>query len=102
MAIAYDIKLNKTGDLFFKSGDLVVDASDEQHIQDTINAYPGWWKEFPADGVGILSYLKSSGKQQELARSIILQLQADGYTISNPLVAINVDNITINPNAIRI
>lgn len=102
MALAYDIKLNDAGDLLFKNGDLVIDASDEQHIQDTINAFPGWWKEFPADGVGILSYLKSSGTQQDLARSTILQLQADGYTVNNPVVVINPDNISINPNAIRI
>ncbi|HVX01016.1 MAG TPA: hypothetical protein VHA52_11350 [Candidatus Babeliaceae bacterium] len=102
MAIAYDIKLNETGDLLFKNGDIIIDASDEQHIQDTINAFPGWWKEFPADGVGILSYLKSSGKQQELAREIILQLQTDGYTVTNPTVIISTDNISINPNAIRI
>ena len=102
MAVAYDIQLDSTGDLLFTNGDLVIDLSDEQHIQDTINAFPGWWKEFPADGVGIRAYIKSSGQQQELARNILLQLQADGYSVNNPLVTINADSITINPNAIRI
>src|ERR1700744_3188772 len=98
MAAAYDIQLDDTGDLLFANGDLVTGLSDEQHIQDTINAFPGWWKEFPADGVGIISYLKSSGKQQQLARNVQLQLQADGYTVDNPSVNISTDSIIINPN----
>jgi hypothetical protein len=102
MAAAYDIQLDDTGDLLFANGDLLIGRSDEQHIKDTINAFPGWWKEFPADGVGIMAYLKSSGQQQTLARSVRLQLQADGYTVDNPQVAITADSISINPNAIRI
>ena len=34
---------------------MAVFDSDMQHIEDTINANPGEWKEHPADGVGITS-----------------------------------------------
>lgn len=33
--------------------DIQYALSDTQHVQDTINAAPGWWKENPSDGVNI-------------------------------------------------
>ncbi|RYD57026.1 MAG: oxidase [Sphingobacteriales bacterium] len=101
--MAVDYLLDDTGDLLFTGGDLAYGESDPQHIQDTINAYPGWWKEFPADGVGIRSYLNSSGQMQKLAREIKIQLQSDGYAVS-PAPTIDTSNgsMTVYPNATRI
>lgn len=75
--------------------------SDVQHVEDTINAVPGWWKENPSDGVNIRAYLNSDGQAQVLARSISVQLQSDLYIVTNPQV--NFDStgkLLINPNAI--
>lgn len=75
--------------------------SDVQHVEDTINAAPGWWKENPSDGVNIRAYLNSDGQAQVLARSISVQLQSDLYIVTNPQV--NFDStgkLLINPNAI--
>lgn len=99
MALNYDISL-LNNDLLIQNGDFVIAESDEQHIVDTINAFPGWWKEDVADGVGLLQYVKSSGKQQEITRSVKIHLQSDGYQVSNPTVTLDPDGLMIiNPNA---
>jgi hypothetical protein len=100
MASRFDIQL-LNNDLFFNStGDLVIAPSDEQHIEDTINAFPGWWKENPEDGVGIAAYLGGPLNTQLLAKNIMLQLTADGYAVSSPSVTLDTSgNLIVNPNA---
>lgn len=100
---ASDFLLDKDGDLMINpnTGDFQIGLSDDQHIQDIIESFPGWWKEFPSIGVGILQYLNSSGQEQQIERSIKLQLTADGYEVSRPDVSVTIDGITYNPNAIR-
>ena len=100
MASRYDIKI-VDNDLFFNTvGDLVFAVSDEQHIEDTINAFPGWWKENPQDGIGVSAYLGGPLNTQLLSKNIILQLSADGYTVANPDISIDTSgNLIINPNA---
>lgn len=102
MANSQDIALDQN-DLVIFDGDLAVAISDEQHIADTINAFPGWWKQEPQDGVGIFQYINSSGKEQELARSVRMQLQDDGYSVNNPIINIDPSGLlTVNPNAAKI
>lgn len=102
MPKAYDYLLDDSGDLLFKDGDLVVGESDHQHIQDTINAEPGWWKEFPTDGVGIRKYLGSNDRQQDIQKQIKVQLQVDGYAfVRPPLVKYDGKNLRIDANAYR-
>ena len=87
-------------DLFIKDGDFAIAESDTQHIADTMNAFAGWWKEFPADGVGVFSYLGSSGQEQTLKRAIQIELKKDGYNVSNPEVNVSAaGQLSINPNA---
>ena len=43
-------------DLYISNGDFAISESDNQHIADTLNAFPGWWKENPADGIGVFAY----------------------------------------------
>ena len=58
-------------DLTIVNGDFAIAESDNQHLYDIINSFPGWWKEFPQVGVGIQNYVNSSGKQQELSRNML-------------------------------
>ena len=81
------------------TGDFVSAPSDEQHIKDTINAFPGWWKQYPADGIGAMQYLGSAGQVQALARAIKLQLEADGYQVNNPKISYAGGQLIINPDA---
>jgi hypothetical protein len=95
----YDIALNN-GDLYIKNDDFIFAQSDTQHVIDTINAFAGWWKENPLDGVGLMAYIKSNTNAQQLNRKISIELEADGYKTSAPVVTLSVDGqLTINPNA---
>lgn len=94
----YDIQYKASG-LIVTNNDLVYDISDTQHVQDTLNASPGWWKENFSDGVNIKSYLNSSGQEQILARSIKIQLESDLYTVVNPQVRFINGILNVNPNA---
>jgi len=61
------------------AGDFFIGDSDTQHVQDIINSWAGWWKEFPTIGVGIKRYLGASGGIQIVKRAIKIQLKSDGY-----------------------
>jgi hypothetical protein len=103
MALNYDLCL--VGDDLYidpETGDFAIWASDEQHIRDTLIAFPGWYKQNPTDGVGLFGYQKSSGQQQVLARNIRQQLQSDGYQCNNPIIMQDSSGLlTVNPNAIK-
>jgi len=95
-----DILFGNDDDLLFKDGDFVIGESDQQHVIDSINAAPGWWKEFPIDGVNVRMFLKSAGGAQQLARKIKIELNKDGYTVNNPVVEFGTDGkLKIYPNA---
>ena len=78
-----DIALTRTPqgvDTFvFANGDFVISDSDQQHIQDIFESEPGFWKEHPLIGVAINTYLKSSGKEQEIQVNGAIQLKSDVY-----------------------
>ena len=110
MAVNYDILLDdgtgnpyNTGDLLFTSGDFTIGESDKQHVQDTILAFAGWWKQYPNDGVGLYNYINSSRNLQKLSKDIKTQLQLDGYTV-NPLPSVKFvnGNLEVNPNAYKL
>ncbi len=98
--IRKDIGLTEDGDLMLVAGDLAIRESDQQHIADTINANVGWWKEFPTDGVNIISFAKSAGGGQMLARKIKIELEKDGYKVNNPVIEFSENGkLNIYPNA---
>lgn len=104
MAAFKDIKLDSKGDLFIDplTGDLAIDYSDQNHIQDIIESTVGSWKEFPALGVGIKQYQGSAGKEQQIQQIISLQLQSDGYQVGQTTVYYNQTGaLEIDPNATR-
>jgi hypothetical protein len=87
-------------DFLFQNGDFAIAESDAQHISDTIESFPGWWKNYPSDGVGIFQYLNSVGQEQAIKRSLILNLQSDGYAVNNPVVEFDSSGqLKIIPNA---
>lgn len=97
--INQDLALS-SGDLYMVNGDLAIAQSDVQHIDDTINASPGWWKNNPPDGVGVFQYLNGTGQEQTIKRALIINLQSDGYVVTNPDVTVdNTGKLNIIPNA---
>lgn len=104
MALNYDLAL-VDNDLYIDpvTGDFVISESDDQHIIDNIAAFPGWWKQYPPDGVGIFQYENSSGQEQSIQRVIKIALQNDGYQVDTPEVTKSVSGkLTIRPNAVKI
>lgn len=100
--IRHDVALDANEDLAVRNGDLFAVESDQQHIKDTINAWPGWWKEFPLDGVAVSKYRKSSSGLQLLARKVRLELSTDGYQVDNPMITLTTDGrLQIQPNTTR-
>ena len=98
MAVRYDYALINN-DIVFNNGDLYVVESDTQHCIDTINAFAGWWKENPLDGVGIMAYTKSPADRQEIGRKMQVELKSDGYVCRSPTVTLTPDGqLSINPN----
>jgi hypothetical protein len=75
-----DIKVINN-ELDFTGGDFVISDSDLQHQEDIISENIGSYKQYPTLGVGIISYLNSSGSEGVLRRSIQLNLQNDGYYV---------------------
>ena len=95
----YDLQSDNRG-LIVINNDLVYDISDTQHVEDTLNAAPGWWKENYSDGVDIRSFINSSQQEQILARKIKLQLESDLYAVTNPKVYYDLEGkLNIEPNA---
>lgn len=87
-------------DVYIVNGDFAIAESDPQHIADTMNAFPGWWKENPQDGVGTFAYMHSAGQDQKLKRSLQIQLTSDGYRVSNPKVYTDASGrLVVTPNA---
>lgn len=98
MAVRYDIQLTNN-DLLFRSGDFVIGESDQQHCIDTINAFPGWWKENPLDGVGIMAYSKSPSDLQTITQKMRIELSSDNYSLKSPSVTLSpAGQMIINPN----
>lgn len=97
MESRYDL-LQNSNSIVIQNNDLVIAESDDQHIEDTINANVGYWKENPLDGVNIRSYLKGVNVEQTLERSVKLNLQSDGYN-ARPKVGYNSKGeLVVNPN----
>jgi hypothetical protein len=85
MANARDIKLTDN-DLEFQQGDFLITNSDQQHIEDIVEAFQGSYKEFPLLGVGIRQYINSAGAQDEVQSLVQLQLESDGYTVNSVIL----------------
>ncbi len=101
---AYDIGADDEDDLFISGqGDFAIRPSDKSHVSDILQAFPGWWKQYPLLGVGMARYVNSTNRNDEITRSVNMQLQADKYrNISVKLISLDINNIEIQVNADRI
>lgn len=90
-----DILTDDDGDLVFADGDIVIGASDQQHVLDILDSQPGETKEFPLSGFGAINYIKTRVTEAEFKRDLKLQLNYDGY--DNPVIDTTkgIDNINI-------
>ncbi len=102
MANNFDLLLTGNDLAISENGDFFIGESDVQHVVDTINCFPGWWKENVADGVGLMAFSKSASDMSVLNRSIKMNLTADGYDVTSPVIELSADGqLFINPNAVK-
>mgnify|MGYP000943518675 FL=1 len=88
MGSRYDIKIES--DFINANNDIEVYESDDDHIQDTIEANIGSYKQFPTDGVVVNNFLNIVGQSQIIRIKIQLQLKSDKYNIT-PVVGFDAD-----------
>ena len=68
----------ETNDIVIRNGTMATGTTDEQNAQLIVLAEKGEFKEHPQLGVGISQFLKSTGRENELLRTIRIQLALDG------------------------
>lgn len=105
MAAATDILLDTDGDgdLPIGQNNFTIGYSDIQHVQDAMVTFPGEWKQFPQNGIGIAAYFKARIDSLQILAKIRQQLINDGYTLNNPQVYQDTNGaLVVAPNAIRL
>lgn len=102
MAFATDILLGADGDLPIEQNNFTIGNSDDQHLHDAMLSVPGWWKQFPQNGIAVYSYFKSRVQPLKVLAKVKQQLANDGYTLINPKVPFVNGTMGIIPNAIRL
>jgi hypothetical protein len=80
MTEATDILLDDNGDIALLNEDLVTGPSDWQHVHDILESYPGSYKQFPLVGVNVTKAVNGP-IDGSLRKEIMLQLEADGYSV---------------------
>jgi hypothetical protein len=76
-----DIITDDSGELLFFNGDLVFDASANDHIRDILLASPGQYRQFPLLGAGIKRLINGKLNLTE-RRNIKLHLESDNYDVA--------------------
>ena len=66
-------------DLEISNGDFVIGNSDQQNVQNIIQAHKGQFYQTPLIGVGILSEMNSAVTLQNIKNRIRTNLLIDGY-----------------------
>ena len=74
-------------DLQIDVNDFLIGSSDNQYVQDIIEAEKGWYKLSPFLGVGVMKYLNSSIDISAISKEIKKELESDGY--KNPLIKVD-------------
>lgn len=84
-----DLLLDANDDLpIYVAGLMPFGVSDGQHQRDMFASFPGEWKQFIFNGIGVSKYLKATGNKILALKNIATQqLANDGYNISKINVA---------------
>lgn len=68
-------------DLEIRSGDLLLEESEQQHIKDIVEANKGEYRQNPLVGVAILNVLNGSETIDSISKRIALQLEFDNFNV---------------------
>ena len=86
----------ENNDLKFHNGDFVVEESILQESELILSSAPGQWKQFPAIGVDLESYLNDEANFNDLKRSFKQHCKYDNkkvkeFTVENGQINIDVE-----------
>ena len=87
------IQLDENGDLMIVAGSMVIEENKSQCASLILQANEGDIKEFPALGVGLEKFIKSTVTEKQIQRKIRINLEADNIEVSE---------LTVNNNNIRL
>ena len=95
-----DFLYDDDGDLLIIDGDFATGLSDEQHVSDILSANKGDYRQFPTVGAGLIRFVKKQDNNlAELKREIQVNLQSDGYKVTDLTIASTGDmNLDYEPN----
>lgn len=94
-----DILLNTDNDLQFSNGDFITGYSDDQHIQNHLEAEVGNFYQYPFIGVGIRSALNAPVNRADLQTTIRKNLVEDNFNVREINISGDFDNLIIDINA---
>lgn len=103
MAARTDLLLLADGDLPIGAALMTTGFADLQIQKDMFSAYPGEWKQFPQNGIGVAQYLKSTSNNLLTLKNKSRQaLLKDGYSVGNMQYKFTNENkLIIYTNATR-
>lgn len=93
--IAYDLKVDDTGDMVIENGDFVIAPSDSRHIRDILMSKPGDYKQYPLVGFNPYKRLNAKIDATTNNKDATTQLTADGYVKGPGGI-----NVVITPNGV--
>lgn len=89
-----------TCDIIISNGDLLVNKSDQQHVEHILRADRGHFRQFPLLGIGIEKNTNGPINAQELKQVIKLQLKSDNYNVREVQVSRESKKISIDAQRI--
>ena len=89
-------------DISAVNGDLYVDYSDTQHMEDIIKANPGQFYQWPDIGYGIIKNLLGNINVAKEQQAIKRALENDNYDVSSVNIVKSGDSYTVDAMAKRI
>lgn len=79
--MAQDILTGIDNEIEFANGDFLIGTSDDQHVQDILQAEPGHYTNAPLLGAGLYSRINSPFIPAIEEANIRTQLLADGFNV---------------------
>jgi len=100
MATVKDIMITDDG-LQFKNGDLLIELSDNMHIQHILEANKGHYYQYPLMGAGMRNFIKSPMSALILKREIRVNLESDNMVVNNVNIKQSTDDFLVDIDAER-
>lgn len=98
--MAQDILTGIDNELEFQDGDFLISVSDDQHVQDILQAEKGHYTNAPLLGAGIYSRINSPFIPAIEEANIRRELYADGFNVKRVEVRKNsFDSLEVNIDA---